>query len=708
MFFDLVIVTAANDAQAEGYRAQVEPLRGVLAADILVEPDPGGRRVGSLGSTVNVLRKYRNLCGGRRVLICHSGGDSKRLPAYAAVGKAFVPISGKDGSVRTLFEIIVSNMGRLKLPESGVLVVCGDVAPDFKFAICDFSRPGVTGVGYMDSMLEGSRHGVYVPEKKGGVLRGVKGFLQKPDEKAAAAGGALVRGRVAVDTGILWIDGDTSERLADSGWTEGDIYEKFTYALVDGFAPFSVNLVPSCSFFHVGSSQELLDKLGGGVEWVEGCEIPRAEMQLAGRNIVTGVPASYGKVDLGDGECLLSLPLGDDDWIHVKYRVEDTFKTDGKWEAKDYTVNGKRLSFGELMPLVNQERAASFRRLSSVSVEKPLRIDFAGGWSDTPPICFEKGGCVFNAAVKLGGINPVKVSVRRIPDRRVVVESLDLGKRGDYFTDSEIADHSDPHDWCALAKSALTVAGYRIADGGLHIRLSAAVPKGSGLGTSSILGAALLEALCRISGRKCTWEEIAGLTLRLEQEMRTGGGWQDQAGGILPGVKLISSQPGEPQRLSVRTLGASSRIAFADFLKERALLFFTGRKRMARNVLFGVVSFYRENPCGIAHAIIDRLKNDAENAFRAVETQDWAAFCEAMNGYWLSKKALDPGSTNQLVETVIARIAPWTSAVSLCGAGGGGFMLIIARDAASRERVRNVLEVHSPSKAGRIFDFELV
>ena len=162
MKFDVLVVTASNEAQARGYRAMVAPLVGSLAGKILVVPDPGGKRVGSLGSTVGVLKKLGDVSK-RRVLICHSGGDSKRLPSYAAIGKAFVPVPDSRGKTVSLFERIVANMEQLRLPKSGVLVVCGDVAPEFDFSSCDFSKSGVTGVAYYDSPEEGSRHGVYVP-----------------------------------------------------------------------------------------------------------------------------------------------------------------------------------------------------------------------------------------------------------------------------------------------------------------------------------------------------------------------------------------------------------------------------------------------------------------------------------------------------------------------------------------------------------------
>ncbi len=697
--FDLVVVTASNEAQARGYRAMLAPLVGSLAEKILVVPDPGGRRVGSLGSTVEVLRKIGGV-GGRRVLVCHSGGDSKRLPAYAAIGKAFVPVPC-GGKTVSLFERIVANMEHLRLPAEGMLVVCGDVAPEFDFGSCDFSKGGVTGVAYYDSPEEGSRHGVYVPEK-GERISGngerVRAFLQKPSLSEAKAAGALCRGKVAVDTGILWIDTATAKKIVAAGWKVGDIYDEFAKELLGGFAPFHVNIVPRCSFFHIGSTRELLARLGKGREWVEGCAIPREEMKLGGRNVVTFVPREFGPVELAEGECLTCLPVGGK-WLPIRYRVEDDFKTDGKWE---------KLGLGEVMKKIDHRKLLALRKAEDcISVELPLRIDFAGGWSDTPPICYRMGGAVFNAAVTLNGVKPVKVRVRRIAEREVRVESMDLGKSGVLKSLSEIRAAKDPHDWCALVKSALTVTKFDFSRGGLDIRISADVPKGSGMGTSSILGAALVTALERVAGRKPEWKRISALTLALEKEMATGGGWQDQIGGLVPGAKLVFTKPGKGQSPGLRRVSPKSEAAFSKFLGERALLYFTGRKRMARNILRGVIGFFEENPDDIARSIVRRLKSDAERAFKAVESCDWDSFCSAVNDYWLSKKALDPGSTNPLVELIIARMAPWISAVSLCGAGGGGFMFVVARSKEAKAKIRSVLEKHPPVRTGRFFDFEI-
>jgi hypothetical protein len=191
----------------------------------------------------------------------------------------------------------------------------------------------VTGVAYYDAPSVGSRHGVYVPGERSASASGrrlstVRAFLQKPSPSEAKASGALRGGKVAVDTGILWIEPPTAAKMAESGWKVGDLYVEFARELVDGFAPFSVNVVPKCSFFHVGSTRELLERLGGGREWVEACALARGEMKLGGRNVVTFVPAEYGPVELGEGECLTCLPVGGK-WIPVRYRVRTTSRRTG-------------------------------------------------------------------------------------------------------------------------------------------------------------------------------------------------------------------------------------------------------------------------------------------------------------------------------------------------------------------------------------------
>ena len=679
MMFDHIVITAANEAQARGYRAQT-----AKSGNVHVIADPGGKRVGSLGATVNLLKKLKL---GGKVLVCHSGGDARRTPGYTAMGKAFVPMA--DG--RSMFEHIVETMEALPLPDDGgILVVSGDVLLDFDYAATDFSHRGVIGVAYPDGAFHARRHGVYLAGKslkKGSPLRKVSGFLQKPDVKD---------GTHLIDTGILFIDWPTAEKMKSLP-VAGDIYEEFPKMLLNGYADFTVNTVKKCTFFHIGSTRELLNLLGDGNTYVDsvGCEL-----ELAGGNVVTNVPPGrFKKLKLAKNECFTSFPVGKDEWFDLKYNLDDNFKMDGLWEKHSMGEKIKNLDYKRLLEL-----RGSFKRgigARAVKVTAPVRIDFAGGWSDTPPICNIEGGAVLNAAVILDGERPIEVVVKPRKDKFVRVISRDLGKRRLLKSAEEIADHSDPHDWCALVKSALTVTGFQFGNRGIDILISADLPKGSGMGTSSILGAATIAALLgRVDAA-----EVADLTLKLEQEMRTGGGWQDQFGGLLGGVKLLVSKAGEKQNVAITPVSLSS--AAIKTLKERALLYFTGQKRMARNILRKVLSFYSENPHDFAKILVKSLKRDAHAAAEALAKGDMKAFAASIRNYWRDKKLLDPGSTNERVDEILERIAPMVDAATLTGAGGGGFMFILAKSARDAALIREELTQNAPSKYSRFYDFAI-
>lgn len=100
--WDYVILTSSNEEQARSFRSQIAARleQGVLPGwtKYFVLPDPEGKRVGSGGATLNVLRflsEEEGLRGdfhNKRILVIHSGGDSKRVPQYSVCGKLFSPV----------------------------------------------------------------------------------------------------------------------------------------------------------------------------------------------------------------------------------------------------------------------------------------------------------------------------------------------------------------------------------------------------------------------------------------------------------------------------------------------------------------------------------------------------------------------------------------------------------------------------------------
>jgi galactokinase/mevalonate kinase-like predicted kinase len=188
--------------------------------------------------------------------------------------------------------------------------------------------------------------------------------------------------------------------------------------------------------------------------------------------------------------------------------------------------------------------------------------------------------------------------------------------------------------------------------------------------------------------------------------MTSGGGWQDQVGGILPGVKLIRTQPGLVQTPTLHWTVFGSNSSASAALQRRMLLYYTGQKRLAQNILQNVVVGYLAREPEVLR-VIDRLKQGAERAKQALEANDVAAFMECITDYWELKKAIDPGSTNPAIEAILDRIRPYTAAHLVCGAGGGGFLLLVAHNEAAAHQARNILESNPPNAHARFFDFAI-
>ncbi len=350
----------------------------------------------------------------------------------------------------------------------------------------------------------------------------------------------------------------------------------------------------------------------------------------------------------------------------------------------------------------------------TVVATSPVRIDLAGGWSDTPPICHELGGAVVNAAVSLDGQHPLRATATLRKEPTVRITSIDLDQSVEYTRTEDLLSFREVRDWSSLPKAALVLSGFVPSDasvdlgewlggvgGGVQLTLSAAVPKGSGLGTSSILGATALAALSTLAGSVESRDGLIARTSALEQLMRTGGGWQDQLGGIVPGCKIVRTVPGVEQRPVVEPIEIPR--AAREELGARMILYYTGLQRLAADILQKVVGRYlaREPEC---LAIIRDLKSDAERMREELACGDIDAFARTLAEYWSLKQRLDPGSTTPAIESLFAEVRDELSGYELPGAGGGGFLLLIAKDAIAAERVRGRLGALTPNPTARLYD----
>jgi fucokinase len=352
------------------------------------------------------------------------------------------------------------------------------------------------------------------------------------------------------------------------------------------------------------------------------------------------------------------------------------------------------------------------------TVKLPLRVNWGGGWSDTPPYCNEKGGTVLNAAILLNGEKPVEVTLERIPEHKIVFDSRDMDVHGEFDTIEPLQATGDPYDSFALQKAALLACGVLPKEGGdlddiltrlgggfiMHSEVTN-VPKGSGLGTSSILSAACVKAIFEFMGIEHTEDDLYQHVLVMEQLMSTGGGWQDQVGGVTPGIKYITTMPGIAQKIKVSHVEIPEETKKE--LNERFVLIYTGQRRLARNLLRDVVGRYVGNEPDSLFALNEIQKVAALMKFE-LERGNLDEFATLLNYHWELSQKVDKGSTNTLIDQIFASVDEFAAGKLVCGAGGGGFLQILLKKGVDKAEVRARLKEVFQDSAVDVWDCTLV
>ncbi|KAG0057009.1 hypothetical protein BGZ83_002247 [Gryganskiella cystojenkinii] len=359
-----------------------------------------------------------------------------------------------------------------------------------------------------------------------------------------------------------------------------------------------------------------------------------------------------------------------------------------------------------------------------VHASAPARIDLAGGWTDTTPITHEHGGRVVNMAVNVNGRPPYMVKARRT-EALILSLSYDANVPPEHYHSLEqLRDHADPTVPCALLKASIVASGIlgitgtrhdddddensqaplhhgeghshhartmaellKRAGGGLELVVRSSLPVGSGMGTSSILAAAILAVLKTLMGEPYTLEDLVYMTLDVEQMMNTGGGWQDQVGGIYPGFKVGTCQVGLPITLNTTPIDVSDR--FLEEFDSRLLLIYTGKTRLAKNLLQTVLMNWTGRDPKIVETM-HRLVQDAEiSELHGLRKNNFHEVGRILTRYFADKRLLSNTTLDHppTVRRLLGYLDPYIEGASLAGAGGGGFLVAILKRDLDRDTV---------------------
>uniref|UniRef100_A0A158P7S1 GHMP_kinases_N domain-containing protein n=1 Tax=Angiostrongylus cantonensis TaxID=6313 RepID=A0A158P7S1_ANGCA len=328
------------------------------------------------------------------------------------------------------------------------------------------------------------------------------------------------------------------------------------------------------------------------------------------------------------------------------------------------------------------------------------RVDLFGGWLDTPPITLHaKPSAVVNMAILVDDMKPITCKVSRccIPGITVKSEETTIS----FETSRSILDsHNKPGNPGALLCACLVCVGIpkrpddnlpevlqnSFSSTGLQIECHSSLPHGSGLGTSSILAAAVIRALWLTAGVNHSEKNVCHAVLMVEQLLTTGGGWQDQVGCLYPGIKKgIFSE--EESSIDVEQIPISQY--FEDDINRRMALIYTGKTRLAKNLLQEVIrGWYSGGP---TRDVIASLENNVElfsDALRAGHMP-----CDLIDLYYEAKKALATGCEPEVVTSLIFRLKTekLIDTAWLAGAGGGGFLYAWLRKDVTADQIRTYI-----------------
>lgn len=298
----------------------------------------------------------------------------------------------------------------------------------------------------------------------------------------------------------------------------------------------------------------------------------------------------------------------------------------------------------------------------------PLRLDFAGAWTDVPPFSAREGGIVVNGAIGLHARVDLQLGG---PLLRLVSEEL--------HETLECANSAGlgPGGKLGLPKAALR--RFPVL-GGFTLTTSCDAPPGSGLGSSGALGVALVAALARARQEALTDRALADHAWQVETvEAQMPGGKQDQYAAALGGVQRLSFRDPDVGVEPV-TLDPD----FAAALQRQTLLCYTNTTRVSGQTITRVMRAYEQGDRTVTGAL-RALKDVAERMVEALRAADLARVGALLRENWTHQQALDAGMrTDDMARLEQAMAHAGALGGKAAGAGAGGSMFfVLPRDAAA-------------------------
>lgn len=317
-----------------------------------------------------------------------------------------------------------------------------------------------------------------------------------------------------------------------------------------------------------------------------------------------------------------------------------------------------------------------------VRARAPLRLGFGGGSTDVSPYCDEHGGVVLNAAIDLFA----HVSLERRTDGQVRLVAADR----EHFWNAAATSPLPTDEPLRLLKGVYNRFMTEHAGGAaipLTLTTYADCPAGSGLGTSSALVVAMVEAFRRFLDVFMSPHAVAALAYDIERiDLGLAGGHQDGYAAAYGGINVMHFH--DHDRVDVEPVAVESSVMKE--LEASLVLYFTGVSRESASIIEEQTANMRAHAPASLQALHE-IKASAHAMREALMVGDLPRFGALLDSGWAAKKrTASRMSSAQIDQVYVAAKAYGAFGGKVSGAGGGGFMMFLI-DPTKRDGLKRLL-----------------
>ena len=315
----------------------------------------------------------------------------------------------------------------------------------------------------------------------------------------------------------------------------------------------------------------------------------------------------------------------------------------------------------------------------------PLRIGLAGGGTDLESYSNQFGGNVLNATIRMYAY----CTIIPTTDGRIKIYSYDNKNNLDTPSVPELKLEGDN----LILHRGVYNRIVRDFNGGKPLSFimstSNDAPIGSGLGTSSTMVVAILEAFNRWLKLGLNTYQMSRLAYEIERiDLKLAGGKQDQYASVFGGFNFMDFYKQNPEKTNERASVIVNQLRLnANIINElecSLLLYYSGKSRKSANqqleLAKNIITDQSKNVKSGNTKTMDAMKSLKENALymkNCVLTGDMNSFAEILRKGWEEKKKTSSIVSNkELEETINYALANGAEAVKVSGAGGGGFLML--------------------------------